>query len=213
MAKKHSGANPFLFLAYLIVGIAVLGCFTVFGYQLYLESVANKKGNDVAAAQAKIDQATVTEFIRLRDRFTAAKGLLNNHPALSQFFDVLEKHTLAGVRFVNLKVSVTDDRTATVEATGIARTFNTLAAQSSAFAEDKRIKRAIFSGITVNPKDNTVSFSIRADLDPTLILIPVGGPVDAGTAVIENTPTPTPAPAASTTPPFIKTGTTATTTP
>ncbi len=176
--SKHrtTGTNPFLILSYFIVSIAVVGCLAVFGYQYYLEGVAKHKASDVITAQRKIDQATVTDFIRLRDRFTAAKELLNSHVTLSQFFDVLEHVTLQGVRFTSLKLSVTDDRTAKIEMNGTAKTFNALAAQSSLLATDKRIKRAIFSGITVAQKDSTVSFSLTADIDPSLVTLSTAGP-------------------------------------
>jgi hypothetical protein len=172
-SAKHrtSGANPFLALAYLITGIVVIGAFAVFGYQVYLEGVAKKKANDVIVAQNAIDQATVTEFIRLRDRFVEAKSILNNHVALSQVFDSLEKLTLVGVRLGGFQITVSEDRAAMLEVSGSARTFNTLAAQSAEFATDKRYKRAIFSGIAGNPKDNSVSFSLSAELDPSLITV------------------------------------------
>ena len=179
-APRHrvSGSNPFLALAYIITGITILGCFAVFGYEYYLQGVAKTKANEVVAAQNQIDQATVTDFVRLRDRFTQAKGLLNSHITFSQFLDVLEARTLVGVRFTALKATVTDDRTARIEMNGVARSFNTLAAQSASFATEKRIKRAIFSGITLNGKDNSVVFSLSADLDPSLV---TASPTAAGT--------------------------------
>jgi hypothetical protein len=170
--KRTSGANPFLALAYIIVTVALVGAAGVFGYQYYLEGLAKKKANDVVTAQRQIDQATVTQFIRLRDRFTAAQGILTSHVALSQYFDTLETLTLPGVTFTKLKVTVAEDRSATIDMSGTARTFNTLAAQSAAFATDKRIKRAIFSAITV--KDNAVSFDLAAELDPTLVTFAPG---------------------------------------
>ncbi|MDB5195434.1 MAG: putative pilN [Parcubacteria group bacterium] len=166
--KRTSGANPFLALSYLVVIVALIGATGVFGYDYYLQGVAAKKAKDVAAAQHQIDQATVTEFIRLRDRFTAAKDILNNHIALSQLFDDLETLTLQGVQFHSLKIAVATDRKGTLSMDGTARTFNTLAAQSAAFASDKRIKRAIFSGINI--KGGLVTFTLNADIDPTLIL-------------------------------------------
>lgn len=168
--RRSTGSNPFLALAYIILGLAVIGCGLVFGYQYYLDGVAKKKANDVLAAQNQIDQATVTEFIRLRDRFTAAKDILNRHVVLSQYFDVLENLTLQGVRFNSLKMDVLEDRRARIDMAGTARSFNTLAAQSQSFATDKRIKRAIFSGINVTSKDNSVGFDLTAELDPTLVV-------------------------------------------
>jgi hypothetical protein len=182
--KRVSGANPFLALAYVVAGVAVVGCFAVFGYQYFLDGVAKKKAEAVSAAQQRIDQATVTEFIRLRDRFTAAVSILNQHVVLSQFFDDLERLTLQGVRFSSLKISVTEDRKALIEMDGTARTFNALAAQSSAFASDKRIKRAIFSGINV--KGTSVEFTLNAELDPSLVVASAG----SAAAVVPITPPP-----------------------
>ncbi len=165
--RRTTGTNPFLMLSYVILIVALAGCAATFGYQLYLEGVAKSKTDQVTAAVNKIDQTTVTEFIRLRDRFTSAQDILNRQVALSQFFLVLENLTLQNVRFTSLKVLVANDRTATVNMNGTAKTFNALAAQSAALASDKRIKRAIFSGIEV--KDSIVSFALTADLDPSLV--------------------------------------------
>jgi hypothetical protein len=119
-----------------------------------------------------VDQATVTEFIRLRDRFTAGKGLLQEHITLSQFFDVLESRTIVGVRFSKLQITVTPERTAEVSLTGTARTFNTLASQAAAISAEKRIKRAIFSGIGVDAVTGLVRFDLKANLEPDLVVIP-----------------------------------------
>ena len=53
---------------------------------------------------------------------------------------------------------------------GVARSFNALAAESAAFADDKRIKRAIFSAITAD-KGGLVRFSLRAELDPKILVL------------------------------------------
>jgi hypothetical protein len=183
-----------------VLGIVILGCFAVFGYQYYLQGVAKHKADQVIQAQNSIDEATVTQFIRLRDRFTAAKTVLGSQIALSRFFNDLETLTLQGVRFTSLRVTVTDDRSGTVTMNGTAKSFNTLAAQSQSFASDKRIKRAIFSGITVSPADKTVTFTLDAVLDPTLVVIsndsasaapaPVApAPAATGTTTVPVTPT------------------------
>ncbi len=68
---------------------------------------------------------------------------------------------------------------------GVARSFNALAAQSNAFSDEKRIKRAIFSGITLDQKSGNVSFSLKAELDPALI-VNNANPV-AGTVLVPQT--------------------------
>jgi hypothetical protein len=196
--RRLSGTNPFLTLSYFVIAIAVIGCGAVFAYQYYLQGVAKKKANDVIAAQNKIDQSTVSEFIHLRDRFSAAKGILDHQVALSQFFDVLERVTLQSVSFHNLKLTVAEDRHAQVEMTGSARSFNALAAQSAALASEKRIKRAIFSNISA--VGGSVSFNLTAEIDPTLIVRPVKVTTTPPPASIATT-TPAAAPATATTTP------------
>ena len=74
------------------------------------------------------------------------------------------------MRFQTLQLTVEDDRTAVIEMRGTARSFNALAAQSSAFAGEKQIRRAIFSGITVD-KTGLVKFALSAEVSPKLILL------------------------------------------
>jgi hypothetical protein len=168
-AKKRSSAfDPFNALAYLVFGIALLASASVFGYQFYLQSVVKAKESQIASAQEKIDQGTVEQFIRLRNRFTAAKDILNKHVVLSQFFSVLENLTVQGVQWNTLTIDVPDSRKAVVEMKGSARSFNALAAQSSALATDTRIKHAIFSSIATN--NGLVTFVLKAELDPAMVV-------------------------------------------
>jgi hypothetical protein len=74
---------------------------------------------------------------------------------------------------------VADDRTAAVIMTGVAKTFNSLAAQSSTLAQESKIKRAIFSGFQIQ-KDNSVKFSLSFDIDKSLVALT--GPVPVTTA-------------------------------
>ncbi len=189
--KRISNVNPFLVLSYIILTVSLFAAAGMFSYAFFLDSVAKKKMNDVATAQSQIDQATVTSFIHLRDRFTAAKGIINNHVAISQFLDALGVITLQGVQFHSLNVTVAEDRNAKVTLSGSARTFNSVAAQSAVFATDKRIKRAIFSGLS--SKDGSVSFDINAEIDPSLVV------TQMATTQTQVAPAATPVPVATTT--------------
>lgn len=168
MRKQKSGLNILLIGSSVLLGIGALVCAGIFGYEIYLTSARDAKQAELAAAQKAVDIDTVEGFIRLRDRLSATKSILNQHVELSEFFDVLEARTLRTVRFSNLIISVSGDRSAEIQVEGTARSFNALAAQSAAIAAEKRIKRAIFSGISVND-NGTVAFSLTASLDPRII--------------------------------------------
>jgi hypothetical protein len=165
---KHAGGNIFFVGALILFGFALLSSVGVFAYERYLEGVRDSKQTQVDRAQEAIDAVAVEDFIRTRNRFSAAEGLLEGHVAASQFFALLEGLTLQNVRFDTLSFRLAEDRSAEIQMSGTARTFNALAAQSSLFASENRVKRAIFSDINVNPA-GTVSFTLTADLSSSLL--------------------------------------------
>lgn len=166
--RQKSGTNIFSILALVLLGVSLAGALATFGYEFYLKSARDTKTAELTAAQQSVDMDAVEDFVRLRDRLVSVETILNEHVMLSEFFDTLEARTLQNVRFSRLSVSVGDDRTAEIETEGVARSFNALAAQSAALAGERRIKRAIFSDISVNT-NGTVSFTLTATLDPRLI--------------------------------------------
>lgn len=168
MRRQQSGSNIFLIIAAVIAGISILAAVGIFAYELYLKNARDQKSAALLEAQRAVDLDTVEGFIRLKNRLSTVEVLLNQHIALSEFFNTLESKTLQTVRFSGLTVEVNDDRSAEIQMEGVARTFNALAAQSSAIAAEKRIKRAIFSDISVN-ENGTVGFTLTASVDARLI--------------------------------------------
>lgn len=186
-----------------VAGVALLASGAVFAYDRYLSYVQSAKEAELKKAQAAVNPETVGEFIRLKDRFNAGTTLLDQHVTLSRFFDELEGLTLQNVQFSNLNLVVAGDGTATVDMNGVAKNFNSLAAQSNAVAADKKIKRAIFSGIGFDTGNTRLKFKLTADIDPALVRGAV--PTMLGTAPVQtsvpvNIPVQT-APAATTTTP------------
>ena len=156
-------------LSLVILGLSLLASAGVFGYERYLSGVRDSKAAAVIAAQERVDAATIEEFVRLRERFQTAGVILDGHIAASNFFDILETATLQNVRFDSLSLEVVEDGSAEIQMSGVARTFNALAAQSSVLAKEKYIKRAIFSDIASDETTDTVTFTLDADLDPRLL--------------------------------------------
>ena len=153
-------------MIFVIVFVSALG---VFFYARILAADQSSKDAALAKVEANIDPATINSFVRLRDRLASSKTLLANHVAFSEFFTLLGTLMPATVRFTSLHLSINDDGTVNVDGSGIAKSFNALAASSMAFANDGRIKDAIFSNIAVNAKNNSVSFALSATLDPKTV--------------------------------------------
>ena len=180
---RPSGGNALMVISFFILGLAVVGCVGVFLFQQYLGSVLVKKEEALKIAEERITTSGIEEFIRLSDRLTTGKELLENHIALSQFLTVLESSTLANVRFSSMSF-VLEEGVPTVEMVGVARTFNALAAQSNTFGANPEIKSAIFSGITVNP-GGSVSFIVSAKLTPEFVTMSKEARVPAVTVPVE----------------------------
>jgi hypothetical protein len=156
------------YVAYGALVLVVILSVLVLVYGRILAGQKASKDAALAKAEASIDPATVTQFVRLRDRLDQGSLLLNSHVALSGLFNALETLDPSTVRFDTIRVDFGSQDTPQLNGSGTAKTFNALAAVSDAFATDGRIKDAIFSNITVNP-NGSVSFSITATLDPKLI--------------------------------------------
>lgn len=165
----------FSFFAYGVLVVVVALALGVFFYGRILSSSKAVKDAELAKAQSSIDQATVENFVRLRNRLTSSEALLDNHAAFSGFFSAIETILPASVRFAALHISSTNAG-AKIDVSGVAKNFNALAVASSAFATDGRIKDAIFSNISIN-KDGSVSFALSATLDPKLIVFAPGDPM------------------------------------
>jgi len=161
--------SAFDFLAYGVLGVVFILALGVFFYGRLLSSSQATKDAALAEAVEGIDQETIEDFVRLSNRLTSGKVLLANHVALSGFFDLFETLVPTTVRFASLHLSIDDMGMVNLEGSGAAKSFNALAAASTAFARDGRVKDAIFSNIVVNPKDSSVSFALSASLDPRLI--------------------------------------------
>lgn len=164
----RGGGNLFLLASMILMGLAIAGAGATFGYQYVLNSIRDAKAEELAAAEASISRETIDEFLRLHNRLNASQELLDDHIAVSQFLDVLEDLTVNPVVFKSLNLMLNEKGVAEVKMEGTASTFNALAAESAAFAAEKRIKRAIFSGINVGEKGG-ITFSLTAELDPALI--------------------------------------------
>lgn len=156
-------------LGYMMLGVMLLLAIGVFFYGRILASSQAARDVALMKAEAAIDPATVENFIRVRDRLNSGTDLLANHDAFSHFFSLIETLLPSAVRFTSMHLTLNELGGAKLDGSGIAKSFNALAAASTAFAADGRIKDAIFSGIAVNSKDGSVSFTLTATLDTKLI--------------------------------------------
>ena len=161
--------GAFAFFSYGVLFFTVVVAIGVFAYGRFLSSHLAAKTEELEQMQADIDPATVESFVRLRNRLTSGRQLLENHIAFSGFLDLIEKMSASNVRIQSMDLRMTSPKMATVAITGTAKNFNALAAESTSLSGDTLIQDAIFSGIRVN-NTGTVDFSFSGVIHPDLII-------------------------------------------
>ncbi len=161
--------NIFGFLSYTVLGIVFVIAIGLFFYGRVLASDKVAKNTELAKVEASIDPATVNSFVHLRERLDSSRELLANHIALSGFLSTIQSLLPSTTRFSSLHILVSSSGDARVEGSGVAKSFNALAATSASFGADGRIKDAIFSKMAVH-NNNSVSFGFSATLNPKIIM-------------------------------------------
>lgn len=180
--------GAFGFLAYLILLVVVTLAIGVFAYGQILKSTQASKDAELLKAEQAIDTATAENFVRLANRLSTGSTLLASHVLFSNFFTLLEDLLPATVRFSSLRVAYTDAKKVTLEGSGVAKNFNALAVASESLARNGSIKNAIFSHLVVN-KDNSVTFSLSADIARELIAYaPPGTALPAADIIVAPAP-------------------------
>jgi hypothetical protein len=183
--------GAFAFLGYGVLAVVVALAIGAFVYSRILAGEQAARDTELKNQIAAIDPNTVTKFVHLRDRLARGMTLLNQHVALTGFWDAVITIVPSGTRFKSLHLTQDTAGGIKLEGAGVAKSFNALAATSDAFAKDGRIKDAIFSSIRVD--GSAVSFSLTATIDPALIAFApkaagVTPPPSAATSTAPTTP-------------------------
>lgn len=165
---SSDSVDTYSIFAYAILAVIFALALGVFFYDRILAGTLSARDTALTTAEKAIDLATVEGFVQLRDRLNSGSMLLANHVAFSNFFAFLETLLPSTVRLSTLHLALDATKKVRLDGSGVAKNFNALAAVSTSFANDGRIKEAIFSNLVVN-KDSTVSFVLSATLDPKTV--------------------------------------------
>jgi hypothetical protein len=128
-----------------------------FGYNKILTNQNNDLDAELRTELAKIKPNDITTLSRYSTRVQTAQALLNQHLALSRFFDFLSKITLKTVRFNNFSYGI-ESEGVVVSMSGTAPSFATLALQSLEFS--KPDAKAVIS----NPKFSNFNLDKGGDV-------------------------------------------------
>lgn len=135
----------------------------VLGYSSYLKAKFAAVKNQIEQTGGKINPEERGNILNLYSQITNISTILNHHIKSSNFFNFLEKNTLANVYFVK---GVYDFRNKTITLEGKSPSYQALSQQMEAFKNNHFIK-------SVNLQDSfkkgeAISFSLLLSFDENL---------------------------------------------
>jgi len=173
MAPTAPGAGRRAFNVLALASISVFSIvaalsITVFLYHAHLVRAISDMDTELIKARKSFEPEFIEEASRLNARIEAARGLVNNHRALSPLFGILEKKTLESVRFQDFSFNAADGKDATLTMTGQAKSFNAVALQSDVFGSERAFKDPVFSNFALSERGDIV-FNFKTSLDSALL--------------------------------------------
>lgn len=169
VGARHARISVFFIVSAGAFVLSLLAAASVFFYQKVLANRLVKMNNDLVAARAAFEPAFIEELQRMDIRLETAKSLLAQHRAVSPLFALLERETLATVRFTKFSFSEAQEGGVRLALAGEAASFNAVALQSDIFAKNGSFLNPAFSDFDVD-KSGIVHFSFAATVAPEFAL-------------------------------------------
>lgn len=168
---SRGGAYGVLMLLSVLIFIAsLIAAGSAFLYQRYQDVLLASHKATLEKYQQSYEIETIQTLIRFDSRIAEAKKVLTSHLAPSEIFSFLAEQTLEKVQFTDFSYQVgATGHSATIQMSGLANSFATIALQSDQLGGSKVLKDIIFSNITIHSAGE-VSFSVSASVDQSLIL-------------------------------------------
>lgn len=161
--------------------LAVGASVALFLYQSYLSSEVTRRSGELRLKEDAIPEAQVAQLAATAVRMRVVQELLDQHVAPSRLLAFLERQTVEGVAFEDAVLSETPTGDFEARLKGTARSFESLAFQSSVLAiyaattTTFTVNDQIFSDITINERTGAVGFSFTGLLPrETLVGIDAG---------------------------------------
>jgi hypothetical protein len=165
---RHARASVWSIASISLFVFSLLAALGVFAYQKGLVRSLTKLNADLVAARAAFEPAFIAELAAMDRRLRAARELLAGHRSVSPLFSLLEKETLATVRWNSFAFTEGAEGEAKLELQGEAAGFNAVALQSDVFSRQRHFTNPVFADFDVD-KSGTVHFRFTTSVSSEFI--------------------------------------------
>jgi|SRR3989344_4518480 len=169
ISRQETGHISLLYVIASILFIVTLGLMgVVFIAERSLNQDIVNLNQTLIEAKSSFEISTIEELKKVGARTSIANSLLDNHIALSPFFEALQLATFESVSFAGLSIDSADARAVTVNLAGQAESYNSIILQSDFLKSLSLFKSPTFSGFSLD-ENGSVSFNFSATLDSSLV--------------------------------------------
>ena len=181
---RHSGLSFFSLIAFILFLASVAFAGGVVVYKAAIENDIKIQKQNLEKSRESFDTSFIGTIVRFNTRIETAKLLLKKHVAITPIFQLIQQNTVSSVTFRDFSFKPSQDGTLTIQMSGYARDYDSIAQQSDEFGRSRYFKDVLFSDL--NPDNNgNIKFIFKAKVDPSL--------VSFENALQQNKPAPAPA--------------------
>ena len=169
--KPKASLGIFGFIG-IVVFIISAGLATgVYFYEASLSKQLSAKEDQLNNARNILESPLIGEAKILGRRITDANQILSNHIVVSPIFEALQMNTLKSLQFNHFTYTVPADSSGkiTVDMTGVARDYTSIALESDQLAKNKDIQNPLFSGLALDAKSGNVTFDLTFAVSPDFV--------------------------------------------
>ena len=168
MSAHGSGAGALYYLGVFIFILSLVATGGVFAYKKLVERSIENLKSQVASARASLDTRSIEELLAYDNKLKSVTAIVDNHVAMTQYFEMLEESTVSKVRFKSLKYNNLGG-IMTVEMQGVASGYSTIALQEDVLLKNNDARTVIFDTMKLDKKTGSVSFTMKSEFNRNLI--------------------------------------------
>lgn len=167
-----SGKEPtslFSIITTFVLIVSIIAPVGLYFYKNYLTAQRKTLSDSLLTARDSFEKDTIDELGMFDKRIEISKQVLNNHIILSPMFALLGEITIPSIQYSKFSHQ-TSEKGFSVSIEGISRDYKSIALQAGIFgsAKGSSFKNVLFYNLTKD-KNNNVSFSLKFDVDPSLL--------------------------------------------
>lgn len=169
--KEKVSLGIFGFIGIIVFVISAGLALGVYFYEANLSKQLTDKQLQLNNARNILESPLIGEAKTLGRRISDTNQILSSHIIVSPIFEALQLNTLKSLQFNHFSYTVPTDPTGkiSVEMTGVARDYTSIALESDQLAKNKDIQNPLFSGLALDAKTGNVTFSLNFTVTPEFV--------------------------------------------